>query len=286
LTIRHFIILTILLATLLGSCQKRKNNSISISIYKTEDTYKLYKIIYQCDSLTNLLLHKNLVDTNSLSLSEQLELLNSIPNSKDFSIATHPILGRMSNIYHFVTDSTFHNSYKLNSSAIFGKADCVDTFKINNWLTSIDCNAKEQLPFTYKWLVDSDNLEEAMLIGIKSNSPLLTLWHSDLDSIKLTPDKGLLGLIEMFTDEKIEPTSYSLDIVIKQTALHSIRELISVDSTSSYIAIIQSGNFKFHQIINTRDIFITGTLDKITKIDKKDLDDFLNKFDSDILRIE
>ena len=266
--------------TIFCSCKKPKDNSISIDIYKTEATDKLYKIILRCDTLTNLFLHQHPIDTNALSISEQLELGDGVSKSHYCSIRSNPILGRLAFVYEEDTGRHF----KFCSSAIFGTADCSDTSKINNWLASKDCFTDDNQKFIYKWLTDSNNLKEASLIGLKSNQPVLTLHYSDLDSVKLTPILGLTGLINLFTNEKTEPESYYLDIVLKQTALNSIRSQIQSDSTSGYLAVIQSGTNKYFYTIKRKDIKKTNTLDKITIIDTKDIDEYIDKFGTDITK--
>lgn len=282
MTAQQFIILVIVIV--FSSCKSQKDNSITIDIYKTEMTNNLYDIICHCNSVTNISLHQHPIDTNSLSPLEQIELTSGVSKSHYCSIGSNPILGRFANVYQEYRKDTGW-IYKFCSSVFFGTADCNDTSKINNWLASKDCFTNNQ-NFTYKWLTDSSNHDEATLIGLKDNKPVLTFKYADLDSVKLTPIRGLLELLDLFTTKKAGLSSYSLDITLKKPALNSVRTQITADSSSGYLAIIQSKTYKYFYAIDREKIEKTNALNNISNIDAKDADEFIDKFGTDVTRLK
>ncbi len=280
--LRGICLLAVLCIIFICASCNHKNNSVTIQILKTVDSYELYQVIHICDSLTLVRSRNSIVDTNALPMDKQMELKENSSKSVYSKDKGFPILELLSDMYDYNPGT---KSFVFNNSAILGTAECRDTAKINTWLLNKQCTSKE-IYFFYKWMVSSDNPEKCFLIGLKEAKPIFNLHYKDVDSIKLTP-ADLSRLVNKFAPDgdKILPSKYSLDIVFKPTVWKSIQIAIQTDLKSGYLAVVTSGEFKYIVPIGRRDILKEQLLRGVTIIDKEKMKHFMDGFEAEVVTV-
>ncbi len=256
---------------LLISCSK-KENDISISIYKTERADNVYNVIMECDSITKVFLKNRKVDTTSLSLIELVDVLKSPERG---------ISGSLFDIYHYVPDS---NYYQFNSRAFVGSAYYIDTLKLREWLNDEKCLQGQKLPFKYKWFADTDP-KKLKLAGLKSEIPFMVFQYRDVESINLSATDELPKLKETIADKKSPADSYALEVILKSEAMERLRSEIKNDDSSGFFAIVKSGKLTYVTELRYSEIKETNNI-RVAKIGRQVLSKFREDFGTEVNLIE
>ncbi len=257
---------------LLQACYTSKSNSIVVEIYQTENTFNVYKNLYDCDSIHRSSFHVIKFDSSSLE---------SIINASSFQ-SFPTLMGRLIDVIQRGKEGGF----VLSSEAMIGKAKVSDTASMNAMLSGINCKTNLATGYKYTWIAIPDDTEFVYLAGLKKESPIVTLKAKDIDSLTLTPASTFPGIIDEIIKGKKETLAYSLNVVLNQSAAQLLKTELSKDTLAGYFMIISSGKYKDVISFKNSITLTKNILSNLHTIDKDELDDFRKKVDFDIYLIK
>lgn len=248
------------------SCSEKESPPLRIDFYTTETTDKIYPAVLYCDSALNSELNLHPIDTSLESIAEQIKLKQNYKKSIYISIATNPILGRMSNIYY-----EMEGKYKFSSPVLFAQANIVDTAKLSSWLREKKYKSDKFPNYNFKWFVDYKSKDEAYLVALKKSKPLLSIERTDLADMEINAEMDLINEIKIFTGERMSPNFFSLSIVLKSATIEKLKKVLPQDTSIGYLAIINAGGNEFLYDFKREEIIKTKTLDKAVFMDKQEI---------------
>jgi hypothetical protein len=246
-----FLPLLIFTALFIG-CTSQSGNEISIAIYETIPTDKVFIDLSSCDSMLE-------ITDNKMRKSELIE-----KDGHTTKRTSHRIIQMINNVF-YIDNKT--GIYYLTNKSIFGDASNADTTFLNMLLSDNTCKVNYTDDYYFRWVVSSNNLDNAHLLALRKQAPIMIFHNSDIDSINLVLKPNVLDLLNQIMDNESIPKSYLLNFVLKEPIVKILDSKMKSNLNAGYVGIISYGTSKYLIEIGTETI-IKNTLSGITYINE------------------